>query len=94
MAHSRGFRQSLARQATAFAAAFGADMAAAKKEFDVIRRTASAHASGTAPAAAGAAPGAAGTARVAGQVAAALQLVRRIEDTWTALQARAPPRSG
>ena len=85
MSHSRGVRQTLARLTSALAAAFQSELADVKKAFDVARRTASA----SAVASLNSAAGSTGTARYAGQAAATLQLVRRIDATWSILQVAA-----
>ena len=91
MSHSSGIRQSLARHTAAFAAAFQREMEVVKKVIDGVRRAASAHSSSSPDSKSSPWQSSAGTARFAGQAAATLQLVRRIESTWTILQVAAAP---
>ena len=85
MSHSPGVCQTLARLTSALGTAFQSELADVKKAFDVARRTASA----SAVADLKSAGGSAGRARYACQAAATLQLVRRIEGTWSILQVAA-----
>ena len=85
MSYSPGVCQTLARLTSALATAFQSELAEVKKAFDVARRTASA----SAVADLKSAGGSAGTARYACQAAATLQLVRRIEATWSTLKVAA-----
>ena len=85
MSYSPGVCQTLARLTSALATAFQSELAEVKKAFDVARRTASA----SAVADLKSAGGSAGTARYACQAAATLQLVRRIEASWSAFQVAA-----